>query len=248
MDDPRGTNVYYIWYGNWSHDTAAQTILTDFMKHIGGTAYFNINTSYYDYNKEGEKVPVVDRVNYKGSITDNYSFGTALTDDDVGFIIQNAVTSGKLPADPNGQYFVLTSAMDETSGLCTVYCAFHGYQPVALPNVDNLIGSFVGNVDRCPDTCAFESQLPTPNNSVVADGMVDSIAHELSESVTDPLGTGWVNANGTENGDLCNLSLGKTKFLPNGSYYNVKFGKRPYLIQEIWVNARGGYCALALDE
>jgi hypothetical protein len=79
--------------------------------------------------------------------------------------------------------------------------------------------------------------------------MVSVIAHELSEPVTDPLGTGWINPDGSENGDLCEFSsLGKTKPSPNGSIYNVKFGKRPYLIQQIWVNARGGYCALALDE
>jgi hypothetical protein len=43
-------------------------------------------------------------------------------------------------------------------------------------------------------------------------------------------------------------TFGKTKFPPNGSYYNVKFGARPRLIQQIWANARGGYYALAFDE
>jgi hypothetical protein len=57
-----------------------------------------------------------------------------------------------------------------------------------------------------------------------------------------------VNPDGTENGDLCVFKYGKTKFLPNGSFYNLKFGNRPYLTQQIWVNARGKYCALALDE
>jgi hypothetical protein len=92
MNDPHGTNVYYIWYGNWSTDTAAQTVLTDFAKHIGGTAYFNINSSYYDYNPGGEKDPVVNRVNYGGSITDYYSYGTSLTDDDVFNVVLNAAT------------------------------------------------------------------------------------------------------------------------------------------------------------
>ena len=47
MNDPHGVNVYFIWYGNWSNDTTP-AILTDFVKHFGGTAYFNINSSYYD--------------------------------------------------------------------------------------------------------------------------------------------------------------------------------------------------------
>jgi hypothetical protein len=79
--------------------------------------------------------------------------------------------------------------------------------------------------------------------------MDDSIAHELSESATDPYLDAWVNPDGTENGDLCVYTYGSNlKLLPNGSLYNVRFGGRPWLIQRIWVNARGGYCGLAFDE
>jgi len=39
------TNVYYIWYGNWSGNSAT-TILTDLASSIGGSGYFNINTTY----------------------------------------------------------------------------------------------------------------------------------------------------------------------------------------------------------
>src|ERR1051326_6102965 len=41
------TNVYYIWYGNWSGNTAT-TILTDLASSIGGSPYFNINVTYYN--------------------------------------------------------------------------------------------------------------------------------------------------------------------------------------------------------
>jgi hypothetical protein len=79
--------------------------------------------------------------------------------------------------------------------------------------------------------------------------MVNFIAHELSESVTDPFATGWCrDSDFSENGDLCVWTFGNIRLLPNGSYYNMKFGGHPWLIQQIWVNARGGYCALALDE
>ena len=64
------TNVYYIWYGDWSGNSAT-TILTDLAKNIGGSPYFNINTTYYD----GSNVHLSNSVNYGGSTTDNYSHG-----------------------------------------------------------------------------------------------------------------------------------------------------------------------------
>lgn len=78
--------------------------------------------------------------------------------------------------------------------------------------------------------------------------MASTIAHEMSESVTDPFGTSWVNLPSTENADLCAWTFGATEFLPNGSFYNIQLGTRPYLIQQNWVNARGGYCAMSWGE
>jgi hypothetical protein len=40
-----GTNVYFIWYGNWTGNTA-KTILPDLISGLSGSPYFNINTTY----------------------------------------------------------------------------------------------------------------------------------------------------------------------------------------------------------
>ena len=74
MNQPNGTNVYFIWYGNWSGDTSKE-ILTDFLQRIGGSPYFNINTTYYDLDKAGQQDPVFNKVNFVGSVNDNYSMG-----------------------------------------------------------------------------------------------------------------------------------------------------------------------------
>jgi hypothetical protein len=66
------TDVYYIWYGNWSGNSATP-ILTDLANNIGGSPYFNINTTYYN----GAGTHVSNSVRYAGSTTDNYSQGTS---------------------------------------------------------------------------------------------------------------------------------------------------------------------------
>jgi hypothetical protein len=256
LDDANGVNVYIIWYGDWSKDTAAQTIVTDFIKHLGGSTYTTVNTTYYDMEPgpTGANVvkdSVTTGIHFMSSATDNYSRGVNLTDQDVGFVLENAVYSGSLPLDHNGVYFVITSAdVVETSGFCATYCAWHGWDNTATN--DNLPLAFIGNSEQCPNACAQESVLPTPNDNVGADGMVNMIAHELEESVSDPFGTGWWS-NGLapyngENEDMCAWTFGKTYNLPNGSYANMKLGERHYVIQQNWVNKQGGFCALRWDD
>src|SRR5260370_10268152 len=70
-----GVNVYLIWYGNWSGNTAT-TIITDFVSAEGGSPYYNINTTYYD----GSLTHLKNLITYSGSTTDNYSQGTSLSD------------------------------------------------------------------------------------------------------------------------------------------------------------------------
>src|SRR3569833_367236 len=82
------TNVYYIWYGNWSGNSGT-TILTDLATNIGGSPYFNINTTYYN----GSNGHVSNAVHYSGSTTDSYSLGTALTDANIQTIVSSAISS-----------------------------------------------------------------------------------------------------------------------------------------------------------
>ena len=259
MNQVNGVNVYLIWYGNWSNNTEP-AIVTDFINDIGGTAYFNITSSYYDFNKfgGGVKDPVVNRVNFGGSITDNYSLGTNLSDNDVGNIVGFAIGLGapvgypKLPEDPNGVYLVLGSkdVTEQSIAPLGPFCAWHSYGFALKGNsgagVPIKVG-FISSSDEDPSFCQIQN--PSPNNNPAADDAARAIAHELAETVTDPLYNGWWRtSDGLEMGDLCERIFGNTKLLPNGSSYNLQFGTRLYLVQKLWVNARGGYCALALDE
>jgi hypothetical protein len=76
--------------------------------------------------------------------------------------------------------------------------------------------------------------------------MVDSIMHELSETVTDPDLNAWYTSNGSENGDLCNYIYGTWASLlpaPNGAKYNAAWGGYYWLIQWIWKNSANPGCA-----
>lgn len=236
MTAAAGTNVYYIWYGNWAGNTAT-TILTDLAKSIGGSPYFNINTTYYD----GSNVHVANKVNYSGSTTDNYSLGNALSDANIQTIVSSAITSGRVPKDSNAVYFVLTTAdVNATSGFCTQYCGWHTHGNIGGSDIKY---AFVGNPDRCPTSCA--AQTTGPNGNAGADGMASIIAHELEEAVTDPDLNAWFDSRGAENADKCAWTFGTTYTVANGSKANMKLGTRDFLIQQNWVNANGGLCAKA---
>jgi hypothetical protein len=226
-------NAYYIWYGNWSSNSAT-TILTDLASNIGGSPYFQINTTYYD----GSNKHVTGSVALSGSTMDNYSLGTALTDSNIQTIVANAIASG-LPKDTNAVYFVLTSADEnETSGFCTQYCGWHTHGTISGSDIKY---AFIGNPDRCPSAC--EWQTTSPNGNAGADGMASIIAHELEEAVTDPDLNAWYDRRGQENADKCAWTFGTISTLSNGAEYNMSLGSRKYLIQQNWVNASGGYCA-----
>ena len=229
------TNVYYIWYGNWSGDNSP-TILTDFAQHIGGSPYFNINTTYYDASKN----KVNNSVTYVQSTTDN-SRGGSLSDSDIAGIVSDAISSGRLPLDASGVYFVLTAAgVKETSGFLTKYCGWHTYGTYGSTPVKY---SFVGNPGGS-SSCLQQTGV-SPNGNANADGMASVIAHELEEAVTDPQLNAWYDSRGYENADKCAWTYGSTYTLGNGSLANMTLGARDYLIQRNWVNAAGGYCALS---
>jgi hypothetical protein len=227
-------HAYYIWYGNWAGNSAT-TILTDLASNLGGSPYWNINTTY----KNGANQFISNSFTYAGSTTDAYSLGTALTDANIQTIVSSAISANKLPKDTNGLYFVLTSAdVNATSGFCTQYCGWHTHGTIAGSDIKY---SFVGNPDRCPASCA--AQTTSPNGNAGADGMASIIAHEAEEATTDPDLNAWYDTRGAENADKCAWTFGTTYSASGGGLANMKLGTRDYYIQQNWVNASGGFCA-----
>jgi len=253
-----GVNIYYIWYGNWSGDIPATSILTALANGLGGSSYFNINTTYSAFDG-GRMQPVTNMLRFAGSTNDNYSQGSNLSMSGVAMVVQNAIASGNLPADPNGVYFVLSSADVTEDGFCQTGCGWHGYgsftgarltvNQTSASGVD-IKFAFVGNPStQCIHFCSlWNANFPPPNGDPGGDAMASIVAHELSEAVNDPHMDAWFDATGAESADKCQWTFGAISRVPQGQLnssgvYNVTLGGRNFLLQQLWVNAAGGYCA-----
>lgn len=82
-----------------------------------------------------------------------------------------------------------------------------------------------------------------PNGNPDAELAIDVAAHETNEATTDPEGTGWMDPNGFEVADKCDVAPNRGIPLghaPNGSPYNQVLNGHHYLIQESWSNADHG--------
>jgi hypothetical protein len=235
MTNATGNKVYVIWYGNWAGNTAT-TIIPDFLNNLGGSPYFNINTTY----SNAANAHVVNALTLGGQTSVAYPNGTALSDANIQTIVTNSISSGALPKDANAIYMVLTSKdVNETSGFCTQYCGWHTHATILGTDIKF---SFVGDAARCISGCA--AQAVGPNGNAGADGMISVIAHEIEEAVTDPDLNAWYDTAGNENGDKCAWNFGTTSTLASGAKYNQTMGTRNYLIQQNWVNvAPAGKCA-----
>ena len=227
------TTIYIVYYGSF---TATQhDILDTFLENIGGSPAFNVNTEYYDSANQF----VQNVLNYTpatDSYNDAYSLGTSLSGSFVTTILHNAVSGGHLPADANGIYLLTVSP--DVKLPKTVWCAYHTHTTAIVAGEDikyalaadppaSILNSCSGNI-------ATYGDATSPNGDIGMDEVVDSLIHELSETVTDPDINAWYTKGGQEVGDLCNFVYGPTFLAPNGSHANHTFGSRNYLAQEIW--------------
>ena len=231
-----GITVYPIWYGNVSDST--KSVISGFLGNVGGSSYFNINTTYNNsLNKFVQNSVTLSPLSYSDP---KYSAGKALSDAAVQNLVKTALKKA-LPTDPNGFYLVITAPdVTETSGFLTQYCGWHTYTRIGASAIKY---SFVGDPTNGMSACA--QQTTSPNGNAPADAMVSVVAHELEEAATDPQLNAWYDSNGYENADKCAWTFGTTSTASNGSLYNVTIGSAQYLIQQNWVNAGSGGCALS---
>ncbi len=231
--------IYVIWYGNWTNGPKASdsqttvNLIDAFLGGLGGSALEGVNTTYGDNTQN-----VSGLLHLQSQIFDTGSQGTSLTNTRLSNLISGHLKDGSLPTDSTGIYLVLTSSNIKERGFCTQFCGFHTNQTL---NGKDIKWAFVGNVDQCPSGC--EIQTTSPNGDSGADGMANTLSHEIEEAISDPDLNAWFDGSGQENGDKCNFNFGVTQIAGNGSQFNQTFGGHNWMLQQNWRNSGGGACA-----
>jgi hypothetical protein len=118
---------------------------------------------------------------------------------------------------------------------------FSGYHAVSDLGTGPTIYAYSG--DPIVQTKAVNNPGNDPEGYPDAEAVIDDVAHETNETMTDPEGVGWMDPNGFEIADKCQFGpqygtpLG---FARDGSPYNQVINGHEYLTQEIWANQDNG--------
>jgi hypothetical protein len=215
------------------------SLIGSFLNHLGGSPYFNINTTYYN----ASNASVVNAVQYTSFWATGSSVAgpsSAPTDQDMINLIQSGINLGKIAYDPNTVYAILTgSGVNLGGGFGSQYCAYH-----TRGTTSQGVAYFAAMPHNQQYPSACTSALPSPNTDVAGNSEVNTLAHEIEETTTDARGDAWYDNRGFENADKCAWIWGTTQTAANGGKYNMQLSDgKYYLIQQNWVNAGSGGCA-----
>jgi hypothetical protein len=234
-------NVYVIYYGQFDSNFAkARSIVEYFISNWGASHSYGVLRSY-----TGSNGRVAPELALAGVWPDTSAPGATLSETDVQTVVTTAIQNNTFPSDPNGIYLViLGSNMSATLGsgnnLCSQFCGYHDRATLLGADLKyGLVGA--GNCTTCQIVSA-------PNGLLWAENIVNTMAHEIAETVTDPDGNAWGSqAKNDEVGDKCNFNFSERHNLPVNSNGNViqataKVGLNYYTIQSLWTPTNGGGC------
>lgn len=209
-----------------------------FLSNLGGSSYFNINTTYYN----GSNVHVQNSVSYDGFYADNSTPGSAPSDAAIQAEVDKLFKNGSLTYNASTLYAVFTgSGVNLGGGFGSSYCAYHGH--FTSSQGDTKYAAMPYDY-QFPTACSALSG--SPNGDFAADAEVNTLAHETEETTTDPDLNAWYDRRGEENADKCAWNFGTTHTASNGAIYNITVGGKQFLVQMNWINSGSGGCRQGL--
>ncbi|MGZ3688984.1 MAG: hypothetical protein ACXWP5_16810 [Bdellovibrionota bacterium] len=199
-----------FWGPQWSDPAFAGDKISgidDFFNGYSGSSYANTVSEYTDAS--GAIAP---GLVYLGHSVDSSSPPSKALSTS-GAVAEACKITGNAP-DPEALYLIYTS-----SGAGHVnYCAWHSWgtcsngaqiQVAYMPNIDGISG------------CDPQDALSGHSQGLAA--LANVTAHELSETITDPRGAGWVDSSGSENGDKCAWAFPSTlSSFSNGTMWKLQ--------------------------
>lgn len=173
-----------------------------------------------------------------------------LTDGQIRNEIAGFVEAHKLPANLQHEYFLLTppgveSCLDAKEKSCSDgsthpgYCAYHGDI-----SVEGGVIVYANDPHVAGLSCDPGEQHPNENASDAT--IAGGLAHEHSESVTDPELNAWYDSKSQEVADKCRTFKAKTEFgeplgqASDGANYNQVINGDLYWFQQEWSNETAG--------
>ncbi len=221
--------MYLIFWGFTAagDPNKVKPLLKNYAKHIGGSAYNNIYTQYYQI-VSGVTTNITNPANQGNKTTfwaDNTnSIPAHPTDSQVATEALAGVSH--FGYDPNGSYVVVTAHNHSSAGFGTSFCAYHS----ATTSGGKLVS--YTNLPYIPDAAAScgSNYISPPSDETGADEGVTIVeGHEYGESVTDPNPPrGWYNSQQGEIGDICAWG---------NHIANDPYGPKIYTAQSMFSNA-----------
>jgi hypothetical protein len=222
--------------------TIQLNMLTDYPGHglaSNNTQYYQGSTSRkYIQDAGGLAGSYVDTSPYPAGGCYSAFFGThnCLTDAQLQTEIKRIMTL-KGWAGGLGNMFLLFTSRGEASCFSsgcsyTYYCAYHG----SFVNANGQTVIYSDQPYPALSACSATGAM-SPNGNLAGDTEASIASHELTEAITDPLGTAWYDANGNEIGDLCAYKFGFSGW--DGGAANQMWNGHFYLLQMEYDNYLG---------
>jgi hypothetical protein len=223
--------VFTIFWSpaGYSFPGAYMNDLNQFVQDLNGSPYYAIASQYSDTVSNISTV-----VTHGGTWLDTVNGfpETALTYADLFNEVARAKAANSWISDSNSYFQVYTPLGISTAAFSSPVCGLHWEASTA-------IGQIIYPQDYgTSGTCFPGGNYPHYD---VVDAAINTSAHEILETVTDPQAGGWFYVDGSgEIGDLCNFVFGTRAI--DGS--NLTLNGHKYLAQQLWSNAISG-CALS---